>query len=490
MKARFVLGILLLISIAISLSAQNDSTFVRYYSPTSETHPFWYSLPSYDTNAANVFEKYDGNFGMQILSTFHSPPPELVIPLSPIASYNRSGEYINTTFGPYNDDGLLVGYYSHIIKDGYGGYLALDMFEHRIHRLNSDLQFVEWVRLLCVNGTPGGILDLISEDNGFIVVAHLGDNVIAKFDFELNCLWSTPLPVNQHKRFKKLLDGSYIILWRYNPYFRVMKVSSTGDSIWVKQVQCEVVDDFIEINNRFFGLKYNSININTAELRVYDFGIDFENENPGDPILVIPTYPLLDNNPYGLGEPFSVIRTSDDCIILAVSTPIGEIFKYDSNFNLLWSSNALQNERIGIGSHPLIELGNGDLLYCATVGYQPRQLALVRIDSNGNYVGIDDDTEQTPTSPNISAYPNPMRSNLNIEIKLVSKFKPTDKNICIYNTKGQLVRQIQAEYKSTHILISHWDGCDASGRPCASGVYFMKYKDSIFDLAKKIMVIK
>jgi len=436
MKVIKLVGVLFILCFAMGLFAQVDSTFVRYYNPTYETHPYWYSFPINQVYAANVFEMYDGNFGVQLLSTLHTPPPEVVFPQSPIACYNRVGQYINTTFGPYNDNGLLFGYYSHIIKDGYGGYLALDMFEHRIHRLSSDLQFVEWVPLLYYNGTAGSIRDLISEDNGFIVVANSGGNVIARFSYDLTCLWSTSLPANQHKRFRKLNDGSYIILWRHNPYFRVMKVSSTGDSVWVKQIQCDVVDDFIDLNNNFYGFTYESIENTTGELRIYDFGIDFENEEPGEPILVLPAYPLLENVLYRLGKSFNVMRTTDNCIIIAVSTPTGEIFKFNSNFNLLWSSNALEDERTGIGSHPLIELENGDFLYCARIGYIHRQIALVRIDSNGNYVGIEDDTEQTPAPSVISAYPNPFKKELIIEIKTISN---ANNQIEIYNIKGQLV---------------------------------------------------
>lgn len=90
----------------------------------------------------------------------------------------------------------------------------------------------------------------------------------------------------------------------------------------------------------------------------------------------------------------------------------------------------------------------------------------------------------------ISIYPNPMRSNLNIEIQLDRGIKPSARHICIYNTKGQLVRQIKANYKSSNVLTSHWDGCEASGRPCASGVYFLKCQDEDIDLTKKMMVIR
>ncbi|HOG30908.1 MAG TPA: T9SS type A sorting domain-containing protein [Candidatus Cloacimonadota bacterium] len=470
-------GVMFVMCLALELVAQVDSTFVRYYSPTYETHVYWYSLPTSSTYAGNVFEKYDGNFGMQILATFHTPPPEYIFLQSPIASYNRSGEYIDTTFGPYDDVDLQQGYYSHIIKDGYGGYLALDCSEHRIHRLNSNLQYVEWVPLQDDTGNNMRILDLIVEDNGFVAVARSGGIVIARFSYDLTCLWSMPLTAHAQISIKKLGDGAYVNMWWYSPRFRVMKISSTGDTIWTKQLQDVDVDDFIEVNNKYYGFKTVWIDNIIGELRIYDFGVDFENENPGEPILVMPTYPLY-NELYGLGKLFNVIRTTDNCIILAVSTPSGEIFKFDSDLNLLWSSNALQNERIGIGFHPLTELGNGDFLYCATARKHPRQLALVRIDSNGNYVGIEDDTEQTPALPVISAYPNPFTGELNVELK---NNTAGENKLDIYNIRGQLI-----ESKSVRGSNTTW-----TPQNLATGVYILRLVSNCKVLdSKRVTYIK
>jgi len=173
-----------------------------------------------------------------------------------------------------------------------------------------------------------------------------------------------------------------------------------------------------------------------------------------------------------------VIKTSDNCIVLAVSTPGGEIFKFDSNFNLIWSSNALQNGRIGIGNHPLIELGNGDLLYCATVGYQPRQLALVRIDSNGNFVGIDDPTTPALQNGLLSAYPNPFTTFTNLKVILPANQdnilpRITTASIDIYNIKGQKVKNISLDPSKVSEQLTNWDGRDADGKQCSSGIYFL-----------------
>jgi hypothetical protein len=493
--------------LVLNVFAQEDSTFVCYYSPTYETHPFWYYFPISGINAANVFEKYDGSFGMQLLSTFHTPPPEMVFPQSPIVTYNRRGQYLNTTFGPFTDESLIPGYYSHIIKDGLGGYLALDMFEHRIHRLSNNLQFIDYEEIPSNLGSVQRVLNILDVTDGFVVLSDIYMTnyfAITKLNYDMTICWESYmeriLPI---KSLSQTSDGGYIVFPRIDKrsmpivsisqtsdggyivwvgghagsnydYFNTLRLSSQGDSLWTKQAISPSVQDIIELNDRYFGLIYRSLGINNVELRIYDFGIDFENEDPEDPILVIPTYPLLDNDIYGLGDPYSVIRTSDNCIIIAVSTPIGEIFKFDSNFNLIWISNALQNEKIGIGFHPLIELGNGDFLYCALVEELPYRLALVRIDSNGNYVGIDDDTEQTPAKPAILVYPNPFRREIILEMKVAD----SSVNLLeVYNIKGQLV-----ESKTIRGTKATW-----TPQNLPSGVYILKFMGNSKQIASKMI---
>ena len=46
MRVKKLGGVLFILCLALGLFAQVDSTFVRYYSPTYETHPYWYSFPT------------------------------------------------------------------------------------------------------------------------------------------------------------------------------------------------------------------------------------------------------------------------------------------------------------------------------------------------------------------------------------------------------------------------------------------------------------
>ncbi len=466
------------LSLMLGLTAQVDSTFIRYYYPTEQTHPYWYSYLSDLTTAANVFEKYGGSLGLQMLATYSTPPPlELLYLQSPIASYSRRGDYLGTSFIPYNEDGLLYGYYSHIIKDGHSGYLALDAYEHRIHRLNRNLQYEESLRLIDGNGDQIEALDIIEDSDSFIVVSRYPAYQVLKFAYNLDCLWQIPKFSHEHMCIKQISDGSFVNLWWHHPNYKVMKMTSSGDVIWTKLLQCDYIQDFIEIDDRYYGLYYYSFS-GVSELRVYDFGIDFANEDPGEPILVIPANRLLDQglSPFD-PRPFCVMRSSNNCILLAISTPVGEIFKFDENFNLLWTSNALPNERIGVGDHPMIELENGDILYCATminIYPNPNRIGLVRIDENGNYVGIEDYTETTPVKPAILAYPNPFTRDVYIELKEADN---STSMMEVYNIKGQLI-----ETKAIR-------GANATWTPqnLPSGVYILKLQGKARDIACKMI---
>lgn len=428
----------------VSLTAQIDSTFVRYYYPTTQTLPAWEALPIGQTYAANVFEDYEGKFVLQALATFHSPPPDWVFPQSPMMIYSRNGDYQNTLFGPQLGGDIVEGYYSIIVKDGLGGYLAVDSHYGRLHHLNANLQYVEQITLYCMNGIMGSVDDILPVENGFIITGYIqgtNNTGIVKYNYALESLWQYQTPVHSNASITTTSDGGILFNWWYSPRMRLMKISAEGDSLWTREyISGAYIESIIESNGNYYGLRYND-NVVNGLLKVYDYGADFSIVSPDTPILTISTYRLLDEEIV-----FPAIRTSDNKIVIAVSTPTGEVLKFDSDFNMLWSSNALPMERIGVGKHPLLELDNGDILYCATVIELPRRLGLVRIDSNGNYVGVIDETEHAPPIRCISAYPNPASSKVMISVK---SEQAGDLGYSIYNIRGQRVYsgKINGHYK-------------------------------------------
>ena len=475
----------------IAAQTENDSTFVHFYSPTTAIHPYWeYCSSSYGTNASSVFEMYDGSFGMQMLTVYSPGPPlDLLTFQSPIATYSRSGQYLETIFGPINDEDVRMedGYYSHIIRDGMGGYLALNMFHPGIHRLDANLQFVGYVTVSSSFGHIDRILELLAVNDGFVALSHIegtGNYAITKLNYDLSVSWERYTEMTGSVRsLSQTSDGGYIAwcsgrLQEGYDYLNTYRFSAQGDSIWTKEMFSPYVEKVIEVNGRYYGLAYHP-----SELRIYDFGINCNQGSPDDALLVIPTYNLLPHDVYGFDPQFKVIRTSDNCIVVAVSTPTGEIFKFDSNFNLLWTCNALENERMGIGRQPLIELANGDLLYCAEIRSPFLRMALVRVDASGHVTALDDPT--IPASvPSISAYPNPFNNELVMELKNAPKLN--NSQLEIYNLKGQLIRRLKVAGSE-----AIWDGQDAANQPCANGIYFIKLTENGRTVSsKKVTLVK
>lgn len=82
--------------------------------------------------------------------------------------------------------------------------------------------------------------------------------------------------------------------------------------------------------------------------------------------------------------------------------------------------------------------------------------------------------------PSMCVYPNPMHTNLVIEI---SNHRGPAK-LKIYNLKGQIVRQLEANSRST------WDGKDNRGNTLGSGIYFITMKAGKTISTQKICIIK
>jgi len=95
----------------------------------------------------------------------------------------------------------------------------------------------------------------------------------------------------------------------------------------------------------------------------------------------------------------------------------------------------------------------------------------------------------TTTPPVLSAmiYPNPMRGNTSIEIKSNAK---SSVEICIYNLKGQLVRNIESSELAKGNTTFVWNGKTNDGRAVSQGIYFCKIKSPNNVLTKKLIVIE
>jgi hypothetical protein len=89
-------------------------------------------------------------------------------------------------------------------------------------------------------------------------------------------------------------------------------------------------------------------------------------------------------------------------------------------------------------------------------------------------------------------YSNPFNPETWIPYKLA---KSTTATIRIYNITGQLVRQLSLGHKAAGVYVSkdkaaYWDGCDQTGEPVASGVYFYTLQAGKFKATRRMLMVK
>ncbi len=85
-------------------------------------------------------------------------------------------------------------------------------------------------------------------------------------------------------------------------------------------------------------------------------------------------------------------------------------------------------------------------------------------------------------------YPNPFVNTTNIGLE--TKDKTTPLQVEIYNLKGQLVQSIWNGISKSGTQNLQWNGLDYSGKPVATGIYFVRAKQGNQHTVRKVMKLK
>ncbi len=102
---------------------------------------------------------------------------------------------------------------------------------------------------------------------------------------------------------------------------------------------------------------------------------------------------------------------------------------------------------------------------------------------------VANDDPETPTAQavNLRNYPNPFNPETTISF---SVDKPAETAVCIYNSRGQLVRNLHNGFLPTGDKSFVWDGRDDSGQPQPSGIYYLKLVIGGRSSLKKMLLLK
>ncbi|HNQ43133.1 MAG TPA: T9SS type A sorting domain-containing protein, partial [Candidatus Cloacimonadota bacterium] len=95
-------------------------------------------------------------------------------------------------------------------------------------------------------------------------------------------------------------------------------------------------------------------------------------------------------------------------------------------------------------------------------------------------------------SPQIQAgfdkvFPNPFKTSTSIRYNVAGK-EPL--SIAVYNLKGQKVKQLVSDTKTSGNHLIEWDGTDSKGEKVASGIYHLRMETGVSRWTKRITLIK
>jgi len=102
-------------------------------------------------------------------------------------------------------------------------------------------------------------------------------------------------------------------------------------------------------------------------------------------------------------------------------------------------------------------------------------------------VNLENNSAPVYSDVSLAVYPNPFRSDTNIDYVLPNKGTAC---IEIYNIKGHRIKSLDNGEKAAGQHTISWDGKDSFGKPCASGVYFCKMQYNNKSISKKLILMK
>jgi hypothetical protein len=145
-------------------------------------------------------------------------------------------------------------------------------------------------------------------------------------------------------------------------------------------------------------------------------------------------------------------------------------------------------DEVGVFSIPL---NNGTYtLMVAALGYEAYIGEIVMnnqdIDMDISLVLVANEEQDVEfvNSVDVSTYPNPFNSTVNIEIKSTTK-QPI--SVKVYNLRGQLVNSINTRNVSSGKLT--WDGIDSNRKPVANGIYYLQVIQGQEVVNKKVVFV-
>lgn len=292
-------------------------------------------------------------------------------------------------------------------------------------------------------------------------------------------------------------DGGFIItgytgvtgeLW---PDIFLMKLNSSGDSLWTKTYGSSLID---------YGAKVRQTTDHGYLVAGYiNWDVVWESD-----IYLLKTDSLGDTlwsqvyTGYGQDMGFSLSQTADNGYIIAGFTGQAGfdsrdvyVIKTDSMGDTLWTHTYGGDHRDqGYGAVQTVDNGYAIAGFSDRYGTDNWDFYLIKTDENGN-VAIEENVEKQSATKvfTVIVAPNPFSNRT--EIKLNSKAGVADIDIAIYDITGRLVKDFApAKPSSLQSIDFYWDGVDNDGQKLTSGVYMLQIKTAGQSVTKKIILTR
>ena len=120
-------------------------------------------------------------------------------------------------------------------------------------------------------------------------------------------------------------------------------------------------------------------------------------------------------------------------------------------------------------------------------GGAEQDYATIKYGQTETSVGEEADGSIIPSFTLQQNYPNPFNPKTVIQYSIEN---PAHISLKVYNIKGQLIRTLVNQRKSSGIHRLLWDGKDAKGMEVSTGIYFYRLKTGEFTQTKKMVLLK
>lgn len=100
---------------------------------------------------------------------------------------------------------------------------------------------------------------------------------------------------------------------------------------------------------------------------------------------------------------------------------------------------------------------------------------------------LDSEDPVQPPIPQLQIFPNPFAQSAGIRIELK---EPGTARLDVYNLRGQKIKTIFDATLSAGDHLLNWDGRDEHGKPCSSGIYFLKLNYGGVATSSKMLLLK